>query len=368
MPASAPESPPRRKWTFWRFLLSLFLYLWVALLLIMSGLGVVGYVIYDHITQPGTAGPEISVTVPQGATGQQVAQALEEQGLIHHRAFFLWAMKLDETKRPIIQGQYQLARGLSAQELLHQLQEGPEFRREDQFRITVPEGLSLAQAAQLTPNPQAFLDAAADPELIALLGLPVQKLEGFLMPNTYFFDAQPSEREIVQRMLAQFQKEYAQIEKALPIAKRRNKLEVITLASLIEEEAKLEAERPLVAAVLSNRIKKKMPLQMDSTLQYALNKYGQRMLDADKAVDSPYNTYKYPGLPPGPICSPGAASIRAALQPAKEDYLYFVSNADGRTHTFSSTYEEHQRAVARYRQEISVQRKEAAKAETTPPQ
>lgn len=353
------EPAPRRKWTFARFIISLFLYLWVALILIIVALGVVGYVIYDHITQPGTPGPEISVVVPPGATGQDVAQLLEDQGLIHHRAFLLWAIRLEETKRPVIQGNYQLARGLSAMELLEQLQEGPDFRREEQFRLTIPEGLSIAQMAALMPDPEAFLQAAADPELIAELGIAAETLEGFLMPNTYFFDGQPGEREVVARMVEQFQKEYAALRESIASARNRDLLEVITLASLIEEEARLDAERPLVSAVLSNRIRQRMPLQMDSTLQYALNKYGQRLLDADKEVESPYNTYKNPGLPPGPISNPGVPSIRAALQPAREDFLYFVSNADGRTHTFSSTYEEHQRAVARYRRDIAVQRREA---------
>ena len=356
---------PRPKWTFARFIISLFLYLWVALILIIVAVGIAGYVIYDHITQPGTAGPVIAVTVPAGATGQRVAEILEEQGLVHHRAFFLWAVRLDESKRPIIQGNYQLARGLSATELLQQLQQGPDFRAEDQYRLTIPEGLSIAQMAAMFPDPEAFIEAASDPVLLAQAGIAAETLEGFLMPNTFFFDQAPTEREVVERMVAQFLKEYEELRRTIPAARNRDLMEVITLASLIEEEAKVEAERPLVSAVLANRIKQRMPLQMDSTLQYALNKYGQRLLDADKAVDSPYNTYKYPGLPPGPISNPGVSSIRAALQPAREDFLYFVSNADGRTHTFSSTYEEHQRAVARYRRDIAVQRREVEQQRTS---
>jgi UPF0755 protein len=153
---------------------------------------------------------------------------------------------------------------------------------------------------------------------------------------------------------------------AIPGAERYDKLSIVTVASLIEEEAKISEERPLVAAVLYNRIEKGMPLQMDSTLQYALGKYGQRMLDSDKEIDSPYNTYRNKGLPPGPISSPGVDSLRAALAPAQRDYLYFVSNADGTSHTFSSTYEDHLKAVSQFRRDIAVQRQEQRQRQEQP--
>lgn len=360
-----PEPPRhRRKWTFWRFIIALFLYLWVALFLIVGGLGVVAFIIYDHITQPGVPGPAIEVEIPAGASGQRVAQVLEERDLVYHRAFFVLAMRLDKPPRPIIQGTYQLPRGLSPMELLHLLQKGPEFLAK--IRITVPEGFSLRQAAELFEKPEAFIAAASDPVLITRLKIEADTLEGFLMPNTYFFDEQPTERQVVEKMTEQFEKEYTKLLLATPSAKAQNKLELITLASLVEEEAKVDSERPIVAAVLQNRLKSRMPLQMDSTLQYALNKYGQRMLDSDKQVDSPYNTYRYPGLPPGPISSPGASSIRAALKPAQVDYLYFVSNADGRTHTFSSTLAEHERAVKKFRKEISEQRRDVGRLQDLP--
>ncbi|HUW61173.1 MAG TPA: endolytic transglycosylase MltG, partial [Candidatus Bathyarchaeia archaeon] len=142
-----------------------------------------------------------------------------------------------------------------------------------------------------------------------------------------------------------------------PLSEGYTPLQVVTVASLIEEEARGAEERPDVAAVIYNRLKRGMPLQLDSTIQYALNKYGQRLLYSDREVDSPYNTYKNKGLPPGPISNPGVASLRAALQPSQADYIYFVSNADGLTHTFSSSNAEHIRAVQRFRREIAPQRK-----------
>jgi UPF0755 protein len=183
------------------------------------------------------------------------------------------------------------------------------------------------------------------------------------MPNTYYFEKRPSERDVIERMAAEFEKTYAALVRECPPPEGRDKLVIITVASLVEEEARTPEERSKVAAVIYNRLKKGMPLQLDSTLQYALNKYGQRILYDDREVDSPYNTYENPGLPPGPISSPGLDSIKAALQPADADYLYFVSNADRKTHTFSSSEADHLRAVNHFRKEIAPQRKSLEEAD-----
>ena len=354
----AGESTPRRRWTFWRVLLSLFLYLWVAMILGAVAAGLAALLVYDEVTRPGKPGPSIQVTVPEGATGYQVGALLKDQGLLEYEGFFKLALKLDTVQKPIRHGIYDLPKGFSAKQLLELLQEGPsQHLGIGRVQITVPEGLSIAQAAKLFPNPDAFIEATSAPALIDRLGIQAESLEGFLMPNTYFFDEQPAEQEMVERMVAQFEKEYDRLVAEIPGAEEYDKLSVVTVASLVEEESRVDGERAKVAAVVYNRLKKSMPLGMDATLQYALGKYGQRMLAQDKEVDSPYNTYKYAGLPPGPIASPGVSSLRAALQPAQVDYLYFVSNADGKTHTFSSTFQEHDRAVARYRREISGQRR-----------
>jgi len=256
------------------------------------------------------------------------------------------------------QGVYELPRGYSARQLLERIVKGPDRQLlKDQFKLTIPEGLPLTRMAALFPSPERFSEAAANPDLLARLGLSTPSLEGFLMPNTYFFDKQPSEAEAVERMVVQFETEYEALQRAISGAGEYDLLTIVTVASLVEEEARAEEERPLVASVIYNRLRENMPLQMDSTLQFALGKYGQRMLDEDKRVDSPYNTYKYKGLPPGPISSPGVASLRAAMQPADTNYRYFVSNADGRTHTFSTSLSEHNAAVARYNREMVQQRR-----------
>jgi len=341
------------------------LFLFVVTVVVLAGIAAAlgAFLGYRHVTQPGVRGAEVRVTIPQGASGRDVGRMLAEQGLVEHELLFRAALRLDRSGRAIKHGRYALYRGLSAMELLGILQEGETLPLDpseipDELKVTVPEGLSIAQAARLFKHPEAFTKAASDAELIARLGIEAATLEGFLMPNTYFFDDRPTERGVVERMAAQFEEEYAALLDEVPPPTDHTKLEIVTVASLVEEEARVDAERATVAAVIYNRLEKDMPLQLDSTLQYALGKYGERILYEDREVDSPYNTYLHAGLPPGPISSPGAASIRAALWPADVDYLFFVSNADGKTHTFSTTPSEHLEAVRRYRRAIAGQRRE----------
>jgi len=350
--------PPRRGIPFTRVLIRFVLLVWAGLFVGVLGVGLLAFVVYDHVRGPGLAGPPVTVEVPKSASGRDIGALLKERGLIEHEGLFRLAMRLDGSEKPLQNGVYELPKGLSALEILRRMQKGPTRPSfEDQFKVTIPEGLTLQQTAALLDMGEEFLAAAADADLIARLGLSVKNLEGFLMPNTYYFDKKPTGRQLAERMLQQFEDDWERLTENLPGAERLDRLAVVTIASLVEEEARVDDERALVAAVLYNRLREGMPLQMDSTLQFALDKYGQRLLDKDKQVKSPYNTYLNRGLPPGPISSPGRASLRAALYPANEQYLYFVSNADGKTHTFSVTYEQHQAAVAKFRREIAEQRR-----------
>lgn len=329
----------------------------MLVILAITAAGFGAYLIYAHVTGKGAEGPPVRVEIPSGVTGTQAAKILEEAGLVEYKEFFRLAVRLDTVKKPIVQGFYDIPQGYSPTEILHMLQEGPNVS-ESRFKITVAEGQTIKQTAKQFKDSDAFIRAASNPDLIRELGINAPTLEGFLMPDTYFFDEEPSPEEVVRRMVDHFKSKYEALLKEIPAAAQRDKLEVVTIASLVEEESKVTDERPTVAAVIYNRVQKKMPLDFDSTLQFALDKYGQRLLDSDKQVDSPYNTYRNAGLPPGPISSPGVESLRAALQPAQVDYLFFVSNADGKTHTFSATLEEHNKAVAKFRREIAIQRKE----------
>jgi UPF0755 protein len=362
------KNPPKKRRFIRRILLVLLLL--VLLTAVAAVLGAIA--VYQHVTQPGVPGQPVAITVPEGANGRDVGDILVANRLIEHELLFRLAVKFDETRRPIRFGLYSIPAGLSSLEILHILQDGPNraptlVEIPPELRPTIPEGLSLQQAAALFQNPGDFLNAAMDPVLVAKAGIDAPTLEGFLMPETYFFDKKPSEREVVERMVNLFEQKYSALTAESPPPEGFDKLEIITIASLVEEEARVPEERPKVASVIYNRLKRKMPLQLDSTLQYALNKYGQRLLYEDREIDSPYNTYKHAGLPPGPISSPGIASIKAALNPEQADYLYFVSNADGLTHTFTDTITDHVRAVNKFRREIAPQRKEERQKETKSP-
>lgn len=330
-----------------------------------------GYVVYDHVTRPGYSGDPVNVTIPEGVTGAKAGEILADAGLLEYDWLLRAAIAVDR-RRPVDSeraggqikfGEYVIPKGNSPTEILYRLYDGPSgsFRADDvpdDLRVTIPEGLSIRQIAALLDDGASFLEAASDTALIESLGIEASTLEGFLMPNTYFFAEKPTGRAIALRMLNQFKREYSDLLKAIPGAADRPLIEVLTVASMVEEEARIDEERAFVASVIYNRLERGMALQMDSTLQFALNKYGQRMLNEDKEVKSPYNTYRHAGLPPGPISNPGVASIRAALQPADTKYLYFVSSADGKSHAFSETLAAHNRAVTRYNREIAEQRRE----------
>lgn len=335
----------------------------IVMVIAASGAGIAAYKLFEYSTREGVAGDPVAFTVPEGASGRKVGRLLAREGFIEHELLFRAAIHADDSGGTIKHGTFLLPRGLSASELLTILAEGSHrtFMASDfpdAAKITVPEGLTIGQAAELVDNSEAFVAAASNPELIRRLAIEAATLEGFLMPNTYFFPPSPSEMVIVERMVTQFEQEYAALLQEHPVARERSKLGIVTVASLVEEEARVDEERAIVAAVIYNRLAKGRPLEMDSTLQFALGKYGQRLLSEDKEVNSPYNTYKRAGLPPGPISNPGVASLRAAMAPADTDYLYFVSNADGLTHSFSRTLKEHNAAVARYRRDIAIQRRE----------
>jgi len=350
--AKGAEDPTVRAWSVWRAL---------GVLTLCAGFFAVaaalaGYLVLEYIRGPGVAGEPVSVTIPEGVSGQQVGKMLEDAGLVDHELLFRMAMRIDNSGDTIKHGEHAISKGLSASEVLRLLQQPPEVQL-GRFKVTIPEGLTIAQIAPLIADSPGFLAAVANSSVKTSLGMDVPSLEGFLMPNTYYFDAAPTGEELARTMIAQFRAEWGKLAAEFP-EPAKDPAKIITIASLIEEEARIDDERPLVAAVIYNRLEKGRTLDMDSTLQYALNKYGQRLLDEDKEVASPYNTYRNAGLPPGPISNPGAASLRAALSPAPVKYLYFVSNADGKTHTFSNTLKEHEAAVAKYRTEIRAQRRE----------
>lgn len=297
------------------------------------------------------SGDPVLVDIPYGSTANTIASRLKQAGVIRSALVFVMVSRVLGYSGEMKAGEYKIEPGRGALEIMEQLVAG---NAEAQW-VMIPEGQTVSQIALLLEqrrlakyNP--FLRAAERKPKRYGLDIPVARrsVEGYLMPDTYKFPRRSSEREIIKRMLENWnvkvlrpnRRLFAQTD--LPLDK------VVILASLIEREAKVEGDRPKIAAVIRNRLKKKMKLQVDATVLYALGRHKQTITFKDLKVESPYNTYKEVGLPPGPICNPGVASIRAALQPAHEDYLYYVARPDG-SHIFSRTYEEHQTAIERVR-------------------
>lgn len=290
------------------------------------------------------------VTVPMGATMRRAADSLEAAGVIGSaRAFSLYA-KLKGRDRGIKAGTYILDRGASWNAVIAALEAG----RGIVFTLTIPEGWDLKaivpaiETVMKVPAP-ALDSAARDTALIKRLGIPIATLEGYLFPETYLLPEGSAALPIVRRMVSEFERRWKPEWNAQLTKLGMTRHQVITLASIIEKEAQVATERPIISAVYHNRLKRGMLLQADPTVLYALGRHASRVLYRDLTVKSPYNTYRNVGLPPGPIASPGLASIEAALFPADVPFLFFVAHPDGH-HEFRATLREHNEAVRRMRQ------------------
>jgi UPF0755 protein len=305
----------------------------------------------------GTAGtgPVERVAIPRGASFSEVLDSLERRGLVRDR---LWARligRLAGFHRRIKPGVYEFTRGTSTLRILADLRDG----RFLSVRLTVPEGLTVADIAALAARElgiprDSFLAAARDTTLLRAHGVEAGTAEGFLAPETYVVPLHSTARELAEMMLAQFARTWQPDWDTLARQAALTRLEVVTLASIVEGEARVDEERPIIAGVYLNRLRHGMPLQADPTVQYAIQqRTGERktrLYNSDYALPSPYNTYLRRGLPPGPVGSPGRRSLEAVLRPAEVPYLFFVAGPDGR-HIFSRTYADHLRAVARVRRE-----------------
>jgi UPF0755 protein len=246
----------------------------------------------------------------------------------------------------IYAGRYEFQSGQSMFSILSQLSKGGATA----INVTIPPGLEIKQVAgilhhQIGTDSLLLVQLTQDTLFLRGFGLQVKNLEGFLFPETYNFYWKPKEEEVIQTMVSQFRRVVFNDLGYRPSGIRRNELkDLVTLASLIEKEGLKSEEYPLISAVFHNRLKRDMPLQCDPTILYVLPPLNRPIRPEDLQIDSPYNTYKYYGLPPGPICNPGREALKAAMNPAEVQYLYFVHRGDG-THIFSNTLEEHNRAI-----------------------
>ncbi|HEY3269139.1 MAG TPA: endolytic transglycosylase MltG [Armatimonadota bacterium] len=294
-------------------------------------------------------GKKVEVVIPRGATIASVAGRLQRRRAIRSAAAFRLLARL-KGDPAIPAGAYLVSPRQTPAAILQQLTEGTGERM---VRVTFPEGFTLEQMAERVssvPGVRAedFQPLAAERGRSFTASFrPPDNLEGFLFPDTYDFRPDMPARDVVQAMLENFDQKVAG--PLAPDFRSRQAagyslMQVVTIASLIEREAKVPGDRDIIAGVIYNRLERGIPLQIDATVQYVIG-HRERLLYRDLKVDSPYNTYQHPGLPPGPICNPGLPAIRAALHPRSVPYLYYTANPDG-AHTFTTTLEAHNRATA----------------------
>ena len=295
----------------------------------------------------------ITVEVEPNTACKELANILEKKGLIRNSFVFnLYAIYTGMDTR-IQPGEYELNTAMSAKEILKKLVSGEIIY----YSFTIPEGYTVEQIAEILEkegrsDKERFLELCkqGDFDFDFLVKDTDMKyvLEGYLFPDTYKIAGHTTEEEIIEMMLKRFELEmevldFEQKAKELGLSVHQ----AVTIASMIEREALVDSDRPIISSVIHNRLKINMPLQIDATVLYALGEHKEVVLYKDLEVESPYNTYKVNSLPPGPIASPGTASLHAAVNPAKTDFLYYVLKPDG-SHAFSRTYSEHLANVSKY--------------------
>jgi len=321
----------------------------LGLVFLLLAAGTLAWAWHDLTTpvEPPVGGAVISIA--PGESFRVTSARLQAGGVVRHALVLrLWA-RWNQLDRLVRSGEYRFDRALSPVEVLALLRSPTSALH----RVTIPEGSTLRQVAALFAgagfgSTDQFLCLANDPHFLLSVDAPASGLEGYVFPDTYAFAWSTPPEQILRTMVEHFREQTAPLQ-PLRLDAGLSQESLVVLASIIEKEAGVAEERALVSAVFHNRLRLGMPLQSDPTATYGRDVRGLPTA-ADIDVESPYNTYLHPGLPPGPICNPGLAALRAALAPAQVPYLYFVSRNDG-THVFSRTLEEHNRAVARFQRQ-----------------
>ncbi|MEG0501909.1 MAG: endolytic transglycosylase MltG [Cellulosilyticaceae bacterium] len=303
---------------------------------------------------------QYTLEITSETTLESLADILFEQDFIVHKKWFMATGKIDDAEESFIPGQYSISSNMSNSEILGLITQVP--KQENTIKFTIPEGFTVAKIAnrlhdQGIVDREDFLKAVneRDYDYDFLKDLPQDskyKLEGYLFPDTYIINKGATPEEIIIKMLNRFEQVIGLYSKYLRETSYTLH-EIITIASIIEQEAKLSDERPIISGVIYNRLDSNMKLQMCSTVQYVLEKRKANLSYNDLEIDSPYNTYTYAGLPVGPICAPGEEAIQAALLPENNDYFFFVlKDATSGSHIFSSTASEHECNKIKYQQSV----------------
>ncbi len=296
--------------------------------------------------RPGSQ--EQTLTIVPGQSLKAIAEHLENHSIISNKLYFSIYTKIKKAGKKLQAGEYVLSGSKSPEEILDILVSG----RVKLYRVTLPEGVTIKEIAGLIEkegfcDPKKFTALCQNPDLIKKLEIQAGSLEGYLFPDTYFFSRQNTCEDIIIAMAGRFKSIFTEARQ-----KRTKELgfsihEILTLASIIEKETGAGVERPLISSVFHNRLKKNMRLESDPTVIYGIEDFDGNIKKTHLQTRTEYNTYQIMGLPPGPIASPGALAIEAALFPDQTPYFFFVSKKDG-THYFSTTYAEHRRAVIKY--------------------
>ena len=290
----------------------------------------------------------VKVTIPKGASLKEVSASLQDKNVIRNERSFLLAVKTLGYEKDIPAGRFKLVKAATNFDIIDQLVNGIHVNK----RVTILEGWTITVIAKeleekLGMDPQVFEDACQNKLLLWKWGIEGESVEGYLFPDTYRFSEDETPQEIIGRMIEEYKKNVTDDLRQEMVDKRITETEVLILASIIEGEAIYDQERSIISGVYHNRLRMGMRLQADPTIQYIVEGAPRRLLNKDLKIESPYNTYLHYGLPPGPINNPGIESIRAALNPAETDYLYFVAKGDG-YHTFSKTKEAHNKAKRQF--------------------
>ena len=309
-----------------------------------------GWWLYAQAIEPyrGYTEPEVFVDIPSGSSTATIGRRLVEAGVVRDGRSFQIALWISGRSRNLRAGEYRFEAPMHALDVIDKIARGDVYRR----RLTFREGLTIAEMALVFEErgfgkADEFTKAASNAGVIADLDPGAADLEGYLFPETYALPRGTSAAAVVAQMVDGFRNVMTPELRAAATTAGLTVRQLVTLASLVEKETGTPDERPLVAAVYANRMRIGMGMQADPTVIYALQKAGKytgNLRRDDLQFDSPYNTYRYPGLPPGPIAAPGKASLEAAAKPADVDYLYFVSKNDG-SHVFAATLDEHNRNV-----------------------
>ena len=312
------------------------------------------FFVLSALSACGSSAQTARVILPQGASFAAVTDSLAAHRVITNPRWFKLLARIRGVDRSVHAGVYEFPAGTSQWTVLNMLARG----KKAALRFTVPEGLTILDVAELAANrlgipADSFIRAARDGKTAtAMLGFSVPSFEGFLRPETYILPADINADELIRFMVQGFKSEWQPEWDARLDSVKMSRLALVTLASIVEGEARADEERETIAGVYRNRLKIGMALQADPTVQYAImlkrGRRKSRLFQKDYQIKSPYNTYLNPGLPPGPVNSPSRRSLEAALYPADVHYLYFVAGPDGR-HVFSRTYNEHLRAIRKLR-------------------